>query len=261
MKLMVCGKGGSGKSTLAVLLAKALVQRHRAVTLIDADESNLSLHRLLGIDAPVTLMEDMGGRVGTKAQLKAKKDGGASHHIFDEKILAECLPDQCVVDADGIRLLSVGKIKDYGEGCACIVGAISRNLLGRFDTQPNDMVLVDAEAGVEQFGRKVTATCDLLLDVIDPTFESVQLAARMQHMARKAGQPIIFVLNKHRQQMDAAIAQTEIDPKAVIARIPEDPRLFEDGLYGRPLAHDVTGVDTLADYIAAYHQPPRLNVL
>ena len=112
MKLMVCGKGGSGKSTLAVLLARALVQRNCAVTLVDADESNLALHRLLGIEAPVTLMEDMGGRAGTKAQLRAKKEGGTHHHLFDEKILAERLPDQCVVTTDGIRLLSVGKIQD-----------------------------------------------------------------------------------------------------------------------------------------------------
>ena len=120
------------------------------------------------------------------------------------------------------------------------MGAVSRNLLGRFDTGPNDVVLVDAEAGVEQFGRKVTATCDLLLDVIDPTFESVQLAARMQQMARKAGQSIIFVLNKYREQLDEAIDRARIDSKAVVARIPEDPRLFEDGLYGRPLARAYT---------------------
>ena len=48
MKIMICGKGGCGKSTLTILLARALTGTGRKVLVVDADESNLCLHRLPG---------------------------------------------------------------------------------------------------------------------------------------------------------------------------------------------------------------------
>ena len=62
MKILICGKGGSGKSTIAALLSKNLAARGYDVLLIDADESNLGLHRLTGIAMPVDIMADLGGK-------------------------------------------------------------------------------------------------------------------------------------------------------------------------------------------------------
>jgi len=53
-KLVVCGRGGSGKSTWVVLLAKSLLSKGK-VLVVDADESNLGLPLLLGIDPPKVL--------------------------------------------------------------------------------------------------------------------------------------------------------------------------------------------------------------
>jgi CO dehydrogenase maturation factor len=36
----------------------------------------------------------------------------------------------------------------------------------------NEIVVVDAEAGVEHFGRRVDGECDLILGVVDPSYES-----------------------------------------------------------------------------------------
>ena len=48
MKIIVCGKGGSGKSTVSTLIARALTHRGYGILMVDGDESNLGLHRLLG---------------------------------------------------------------------------------------------------------------------------------------------------------------------------------------------------------------------
>jgi len=47
MKILICGKGGSGKSTVATLLASAMHKRGKNIFLVDADESNIGLYRML----------------------------------------------------------------------------------------------------------------------------------------------------------------------------------------------------------------------
>ena len=51
-KVFICGRGGSGKSTITAMFAKYLVSEGMRVLVIDADESNRSLYRMLGLQAP-----------------------------------------------------------------------------------------------------------------------------------------------------------------------------------------------------------------
>ena len=52
MKISVCGKGGSGKSTIVALLANAAQERELHILVIDSDESNSGLFRMLGFKSP-----------------------------------------------------------------------------------------------------------------------------------------------------------------------------------------------------------------
>jgi len=70
MKISVCGKGGSGKSSIVTLLANEARNRDYRVLVVDSDESNLGLSRMLGFDrAPVPLMELVGGKRGLKQKM------------------------------------------------------------------------------------------------------------------------------------------------------------------------------------------------
>jgi CO dehydrogenase maturation factor len=44
-------------------------------------------------------------------------------------------------------------------------------------------VLIDAKAGLEHFGRRVDAACDLIICIVDPSFESIQMADRTKRLA------------------------------------------------------------------------------
>ena len=62
-KISVCGKGGSGKSTIVALLADAIRERGYQVLVVDSDESNPGLYRMLGLPGrPKPLLELVGGR-------------------------------------------------------------------------------------------------------------------------------------------------------------------------------------------------------
>ena len=60
--MLICGKGGSGKSTLTALLAQHYEQTGKDVVVVDTDESNIGLHRFLGVSPPTDLMDQMGGK-------------------------------------------------------------------------------------------------------------------------------------------------------------------------------------------------------
>nr|NJM04516.1 P-loop NTPase [Desulfobacula sp.] len=87
MKFLICGKGGSGKSTVAALLAANMGKRGRSVFLVDADESNIGLYRMLGLELPLPLMEYLGGKKGFREKTKAGGAGfGAQAPVFPENL-------------------------------------------------------------------------------------------------------------------------------------------------------------------------------
>jgi CO dehydrogenase maturation factor len=251
MKWIVCGKGGCGKSTLAVLISRALARLNRRVLLVDADESNLGLHRLAGVPRADTLLETLGGKAGLRGQTsKALGPSNACGLFYQNAFGLDEIPASCTATLGGIRLLKIGKIQRFGEGCACPMGGLLRPFLAKLQDGPEDRVIVDTAAGVEHFGRNIDANCDRILGVIDPTFESFKLAKQLVALSHEAGRPLSFVLNKADQRMRGALGQF-IDPRTIQAEIPMYEALFLAGLEGRPIDIEAPEVDDLVRRLEA----------
>jgi CO dehydrogenase maturation factor len=259
MKVMICGKGGSGKSTITTLLAKALKKSGKTVLVVDTDESNLCLHRLLGVPLPEVLMENMGGRKGAKEKLHPAFPHNHEDGFFKDSMTFADLPAPCMADADGIKLLVVGKIREYGEGCACMIGGISKAVLSRLREGEGEIVLIDAEAGLEHFGRRVDAGCDLILAIIDPSFESIQMAARTRQLAESAGIQAFFILNKVDDAVRKAMVE-QLDSVKIIASIPRDDTLFLQSLHGDALTIELKEIEVVCQFIESYKKPVSLSV-
>ena len=260
MKIMISGKGGSGKSTLAVLLCKALVKADCEVLLVDVDESNMGVSRLLGVSDADHLMENLGGRLGVKAQLWSETASQTDNDLFKAGMKIADLPEGCVTEADGVKLLIMGKIQNFGDGCACLIGALSKTVLSKLAEGDNAMVIIDAEAGVEHFGRKVDSVCDLIIGVVDPTYESFMLSAKMREMAEEAGIEIFFVLNKTDETVTEVMAEY-LDFDKVIAQIPYHKEIFTHSLHGKALSADLPSIEKLGRFLKRYQKPVRLNVI
>jgi len=241
MKIIICGKGGAGKSAVAVMLSRSLAKKG-AVYLLDADESNRRLAYMLGTETPKTLINYIGGR----KEFSAKKDQIGNIKLGE-------LPDEYLGrSSDGVFLISVGKIEQFGEGCACAFGALARILLQHLFLNPNEYVIVDAEAGIEHLGRGIEAGIDVVVSVVDPTMESVTLARFVSDETARLGKHHLVVLNKTTPELETrmkSILKTE--GLSVACVIPPDPVIFESSLGGGVFQAHVaqTRVDALAESI------------
>ena len=232
MKFSVCGKGGSGKSTVVALLASEARRKGLRVLVVDSDESNSGLFRLLGFPhPPVPLMEMLGGKKGLKKRM------GKRNILAEEEIGLEGIPSPYLVEKNGLGLVAIGKILQALEGCACPMGALSREFLKKLRLKKGEIAFVDMEAGVEHFGRGVEEGIDGVLLVVEPSLESVTLAERVKGLASGLGKPVWAVLNKVssgaiEQKLKEAAEAKGIE---VIGVIPHDEGVFEASLEGRPV--------------------------
>jgi CO dehydrogenase maturation factor len=230
MKVSVCGKGGSGKSALVTLLAKQALDRNIKALVVDSDESNSGLFRMLGFEKPpAPLMELIGG----KGKLKEKM---SQADIFAEsQIFVEDIPSQYMQRMNGLVLVGIGKILQALEGCACPMGALSREFLKKLRLTENEIALIDMEAGVEHFGRGIDEGVDNVLLAVEPSFESIATAEKIKSLAAGIGKHVWAVLNKINSENIVVKLKDELKTKGieVIGVVPHDPLVFEACLEGR----------------------------
>ena len=60
----------------------------------------------------------------------------------------------------------------------------------------DQFALMDMEAGIEHFGRGIDNGVDLILIIIDPSYESLQLSKKIGELSESIRKPFYFVLNK-----------------------------------------------------------------
>ena len=232
MKISVCGKGGSGKSALTSLLANQAISRELGVLVVDSDESNSGLFKMLGFDhPPVPLMELIGGKQKLKEKMK-NPSVLTKNHISVNDIPAEQLNRR-----NGLRLLSIGKILQAFEGCACPMGVLSREFLRKLRLKNGEIAIIDMEAGVEHFGRGIDEGIDRVLLVVEPSFESIALAEKIKKITTGMNRAVSVVLNKvdserTTRKLEGALKTRNIE---VIGAIPNDPLVFEACLEGQAL--------------------------
>jgi len=238
MKLSVCGKGGSGKSTVVALLANALQKRGYGVLVVDSDESNPGLYRLLGFERrPQPLLELVGGKKKVFQAFSEDSDSPVSV-LTQEEIRPEDLPSRYIVGQDRVRLVCVGKILQSLEGCACPMGALSREFLKRLRLQEHEVALVDMEAGIEHFGRGVETSVDSVLAVTEPSLDSLELAEKIGTLADNVGIKRVWaILNKVPSEEMALRLREELEGRGVpvIGSIGYDQEVLRSGLEGCPI--------------------------
>ncbi len=260
-KIAICGKGGSGKSVITRLLAGGLCGRGFRVLVVDADESNTSLHRMFGSgEPPKTLIDLLGGLQKIEEAIVAQINAGGTEETLE--VMRETLempvsgiPADYVFEAEnGIKLCVVGKIMMALDGCACPMGIVSRSFLKKLRLESDEVAIIDLEAGVEHFGRGVETSVDAVIAVVEPSIDSLEIAERISQLSEQIQIADVWaVLNKVPSDDIAAELRARLEGKdiTVIGAIPQDPEIFTSCLKGSILGPDVAGenVEEIVDFL------------
>jgi CO dehydrogenase maturation factor len=248
MKILICGKGGSGKSTVASLLAKSIQAAGYRVLVVDADESNYGLSAQLGLKEPMELMDQIGGKKAVQGKMGKVLPSGEKAPVFNEQWSIDDIPAEAVSQKDGLYLLQIGKVKHYGEGCACPMGVLSKDFLSHLTLGKRDAAIIDTEAGVEHLGRGVVGSVDLVLVIIDPSYESIKLSKKIGAMVRESKKPVYFILNKANEKTAEKIL-SEIGEEWVIGVLPFSEAVQEKGLMGETLDPTLLDMDKVTRFV------------
>jgi CO dehydrogenase maturation factor len=222
--IAMAGKGGTGKTTVAALLLRYLVEQGRTPVLaVDAD-ANANLNEVLGVDLHHTVGE---------AREEMKKGSDMVGMTKDQ--LIEMRINQCLVEADGFDLISMGQPE--GPGCYCAANHLVTHymeVLGK--NYP--YILMDNEAGMEHMSRLTTKNVDLLLLISDPSWRSVQAAQRLKELARQlkivVGRAVLVVNRTDNGLSERAQAEIAAQDLELAGLIPQDPLVAEFDSQGRP---------------------------
>ena len=265
-KIGVFGRGGCGKSTVVVLLARALLKHGCPVLVLDADSTNVGLHRAFGIDQPPRpLIEYFGGMVFSGGAVTCPVDDPTP--LAQAVIKLEQMPSVFYREPyPGLIFLVAGKLPEQGIGAGCDgpISKIARDLTvagGAHDA----VTLVDGKAGFEDSARGVVTGLDLAIVVVDPSSASIEMASSMKRAAEdlRAGsmpavshlqdpqlvemaigafthshlQDVLFVINnvgnsETEDYIRQALVEKGIEPVAII---PHDGAIAESWLKGDEL--------------------------
>lgn len=237
-RILFCGKGGSGKSSIVSLFGNELQKQRYKVILLDADASNPGgLFRLLSDKnkAPKPLIEFFGGR----EKVTCPVDDPSPLTRLDNKLpinevaikLSE-IPKQYSLKKNNLTLFQIGKIQEACEGCDGPMSKVARDFIVKGDF----VTLIDIEAGIEHFGRGVEKNVDVILIVVDPTFESFIIAEIVKRMSFLMGNKNVWaILNKVDSKETDATMQNALKKREVnyLGSINYDKEIHKAGFEGK----------------------------
>ena len=245
MKIAVSGKGGVGKTTFSAVLARLLSSLGKKVFAIDADpDANLASAVGVPGEKKIVPLAEMRGLIRERTEA-----GPGGYGVFFKlNPTVSDIPDKFYTEHGGVKVLVLGAVQIGGGGCACPENVFLKALLNHLVLQRDEVVIVDMEAGIEHFGRGVETSIDAVLAVVEPSLESIGLAAKIHELATQAGAQFAgAVLNKVQSPAVERRLRDELEARQlrVLGLVHYHQALADAGLAGLSL----TEMDSMEDVV------------
>ncbi len=231
MRILVAGKGGVGKTTLSAALCLLGAAEGRRVLAVDQDAQQNLAYSLgyppekASMLRPITQELDY-----VEEKVGARPGGGWGGIIGLNPDVSDVAERFGVRIKDNLHLLVMGGVVQASTGCLCPENSMLGALVRFLNSRKDDLIVMDAQAGLEPFGRTVAEGFGTALVVSEPTFNSLQVAARVERLSRELGMKRVdLVLNKCHGKEDLDKVGRYI-PEAVfdhVHELPLDPVVLE----------------------------------
>jgi len=227
--IAITGKGGTGKTAVAALMIRYLSKKGKLLLAVDAD-ADTNLPETLGCENVKTV-----GDAKESLQAEIKKPRPDNPDMNKESILKSKVYE-IIEEMPGYDLLVMGRPE--GTGCYCYVNNLLRGIMDKLIVN-YDLVVIDAEAGLEHFSRKILRDIDDLIVVTDASRRGFQTAERIRELVSELDSNvgrIHVVANKVTDANRQEIVRLAGDLKLnLIGVIPLDPKIEEMDIKGIPL--------------------------
>lgn len=233
MKIAISGKGGVGKTLLSAFLSRTFAESGYSVIAIDADP-DANLAATLGFPDPeqITPISELNDLIEERVGVRPGQSGA----FFKLNPKVDDLPENYSQKHDGIRIMSMGRIKRGGTGCYCPEGALLQALIGHLLLQRGEVVILDMEAGIEHLTRGTTKAIDRLIIVVEPGRRSIETAQTILRLSDDLGVPNIAIVgNKIRSEADKEFITSSLPGVDILGLIPYDTAINEADIANRPL--------------------------
>jgi len=221
--IAVCGKGGVGKTVFSGALVRVLAERGLKILAVDADPA-LGLAYVVGLPTDVKTLGEVRDHLIRKA--RTDRDPEQIAGMMDYLLL------EALTETDRLSFLAMGR--SLSRGCFCPVNTLLKEAI-RNIAQNYDVVLIDAEAGIEQINREVMSVVDIIVVLVDTSQRSrrsMELIAQvMGDLNMKARMGVI--LNRWKDldgNGDSAVSNFEA---LSWGKIPEDEGLLRNDALGQ----------------------------
>ncbi|MGC8933518.1 MAG: AAA family ATPase [Candidatus Methanodesulfokora sp.] len=235
LKILVAGKGGTGKTTVSALLSHFFCSSGHYVLALDTDSTpNLAISIGVPPDVsrsiiPLVKNEDL---VEERTGARPGESWGVFFNLSPE--VEDIVEKYGIKVRDGLSLLVIGSIDSAKQGCLCPAIALARSLLKHLLLKDDQIVIVDAEAGAEVFGRGLAEDFDYFLCMSEPTLRSLEISRDLIRMAGELGiRNNVLVVNKDVDEERALRLAKRILPGVKSFFIGYDPEISsyeEEGL-------------------------------
>jgi CO dehydrogenase maturation factor len=217
VKIAIGGKGGVGKTTVCAVWAKLFAEDGFDVLAIDADP-NTNLASAFGLTPeqspqPLIKMKELiAERTGSG------KDAVGTYFKLNPKV--SDVPEKYSLEANGLKLLTLGAITQAGAGCACPEGAFLKALLTHTILLRQELVIVDLAAGVEFMGRASVQGIDALVLIVEPGGRSIETANNIAKMAQELGIGLVAAIaNKITESSQTDLIESQLNDIALLGNL------------------------------------------